>query len=247
MWGFKNHDIKLPVNEFFATIQGEAKYTGTPSLFIRLQGCPVGCSFCDTKYTWDVNKEDETTDINKIIDKKNLDHSKSEGTAQHKYFSAQELRNLCIENTPNHIVFTGGEPCLYDLQYVTYLINDSNQHLSGKQRKRFTTQIETSGTSEIHCDVNTWVTLSPKIGMAGGLEVLHSSYKRADEIKFPVGKQKDIDKLKKLLDDWYLPSHVEIWLQPLSTSEKATELCMNEVIKNNWKLSIQTHRYANIR
>lgn len=33
-------------------MQGEGLHTGIPMYFIRLQGCEVGCYFCDTKYTW---------------------------------------------------------------------------------------------------------------------------------------------------------------------------------------------------
>ena len=40
-----------PVNEVFQSIQGEATHTGTPSIFVRLQGCHIGCAFCDTKHT----------------------------------------------------------------------------------------------------------------------------------------------------------------------------------------------------
>ena len=47
----------LRINEVFPTIQGEATYTGTPATFIRLQGCPVGCSWCDTKHTWPIGLE----------------------------------------------------------------------------------------------------------------------------------------------------------------------------------------------
>lgn len=43
------------INEIFETIQGEASFTGTPSIFLRLQGCPVGCAWCDTKQTWEVD------------------------------------------------------------------------------------------------------------------------------------------------------------------------------------------------
>ena len=51
--------VKYKINELFETIQGEGAYTGQPSVFIRLQGCPVACSWCDTKHTWDINLEDE--------------------------------------------------------------------------------------------------------------------------------------------------------------------------------------------
>lgn len=34
------------VNEMFETIQGEGVFTGVPAVFVRLQICPVGCSWC---------------------------------------------------------------------------------------------------------------------------------------------------------------------------------------------------------
>src|SRR5205814_8777322 len=33
--------------------QGEGPSAGTPAHFVRLQGCGVGCHWCDTKYSWD--------------------------------------------------------------------------------------------------------------------------------------------------------------------------------------------------
>ena len=42
----------MQVNEIFHSIQGEGRYAGEPAFFIRLQGCPVRCEFCDTKKSW---------------------------------------------------------------------------------------------------------------------------------------------------------------------------------------------------
>lgn len=44
--------MTLAINEEFFSIQGEGLHTGVPMYFVRLQGCEVGCYFCDTKYTW---------------------------------------------------------------------------------------------------------------------------------------------------------------------------------------------------
>jgi 7-carboxy-7-deazaguanine synthase len=41
---------KLDVQQIFATIQGEGPYAGWPAIFIRLGGCNLACSFCDTEF-----------------------------------------------------------------------------------------------------------------------------------------------------------------------------------------------------
>jgi 7-carboxy-7-deazaguanine synthase len=43
----------MRISEIFLSLQGEGPSAGTPAHFIRLQGCDVGCHWCDTKYSWD--------------------------------------------------------------------------------------------------------------------------------------------------------------------------------------------------
>lgn len=45
-----NATATLRVNETFVSVQGEGDLIGAPSLFIRLDGCPLRCSWCDTPY-----------------------------------------------------------------------------------------------------------------------------------------------------------------------------------------------------
>ncbi|QNI86586.1 7-carboxy-7-deazaguanine synthase [Synechococcus sp. PROS-7-1] len=42
----------LPVVETFHSLQGEGLHAGRSAFFIRLAGCSVGCSWCDTKHSW---------------------------------------------------------------------------------------------------------------------------------------------------------------------------------------------------
>lgn len=42
----------LDVSEIFLSIQGESSFAGLPCVFVRLAGCSLGCSWCDTRYAW---------------------------------------------------------------------------------------------------------------------------------------------------------------------------------------------------
>ncbi|MHB0790190.1 hypothetical protein [Bradyrhizobium sp. 5.13L] len=106
-------------------------------------------------------------------------------------------------------------------------------------------QLETSGTQVNQANRSTWVTVSPKCGMPGGRSVLGEALRRANEIKHPVGKPADIQNLLSLPIDHALKQ--EIWLQPLSQSRKATELCMREATARNWRVSIQIHKFISVR
>lgn len=84
---------KLPLIDEFYTVQGEGFQSGKAAYFIRIGGCDIGCQWCDTKISWNV-------DIHKL-----------------------ESTDRIIENAYNSeaksIVVTGGEPLSYDLNYLS--------------------------------------------------------------------------------------------------------------------------------
>lgn len=233
---------RLPVNEIFDTIQGEAIWTGTPSVFVRLQGCKVGCPWCDTKHTWSLAGEDYGMGAAAIGVPEMM--AKVIDGATYAEMTVTDILEICRASPCGHIVITGGEPCDYDLLVLTTMLYDVGK----------TVQIETSGTSEVRAVANTWVTVSPKIGMPGGKTVRQDAVDRANEIKMPVGKPDDIEKLRAFLTDYGLTGRINrarprplVWLQPLSKSEKATSLCLEAATANGWRLSMQTHKYLGVR
>ena len=54
---------RFKVNEIFFSIQGEGSRAGRPCLFIRLTGCPLRCTYCDTAYAFQEGEFMELQDI----------------------------------------------------------------------------------------------------------------------------------------------------------------------------------------
>ena len=76
----------MNISEIFYSLQGEGALTGMPSVFIRLSGCNLRCSWCDTKYaSWHPETEQRTIDA--IIEEVQTHNCK-------------------------YVVITGGEPTL---------------------------------------------------------------------------------------------------------------------------------------
>lgn len=74
----------IKINEIFCSIQGESTYVGLPTVFVRTTGCPLRCTYCDTKYSY---YEGEFMTEDQIL-----------GEIQR-----HQVRNVCV---------TGGEPLL---------------------------------------------------------------------------------------------------------------------------------------
>jgi len=79
------------LSEYFSSIQGEGNYAGALSLFLRFHFCNLTCSWCDSKYTWNLK------------------------SGKFKTLLQNDLRNIISESTNYHVIFTGGEPSLYSL------------------------------------------------------------------------------------------------------------------------------------
>lgn len=85
--------VRYPVMEAFYTVQGEGAFTGHAAYFVRLAGCDVGCTWCDVKESWDVEKH-PTRSVEELV--------------------AEALKHQC-----RLVVITGGEPLLHDLGALT--------------------------------------------------------------------------------------------------------------------------------
>lgn len=221
------------VNEIFYTIQGEAQFTGSPSVFVRLHGCAVGCPWCDTKHTWEAKPEHEVS-IWQMMDK-------TGDSPTYAYMTAKEIDDACriiSKERVKLVTVTGGEPAEQNLLELTNVLTVGG----------LIVQIETSGTEVLDVHPHTWVTLSPKLDMPGKKKMQVQAVARSSEIKMPIGKQADVERLKSFLDEFRDEVRLkDVWLQPLSQAAKATEICVDACLEHGWNLSMQTHKYIGVR
>jgi len=232
------------VNTVYPTIQGEGAYTGTPVVLVRLQGCGVGCPFCDTKETWPL---DESAAL------PSSDFPDNPPVVSHKFykFTEKELTTYIKENFPHitWVMITGGEPASQDLPPLIHALHVARKlvllETSGTAVKGLYTSTRSCASLFGNKDSADWVTVSPKLNMPGQLRIKPQALKAADEIKMVVGKERDLELLDELIETHGLQDKI-ISLQPISLSKKATELCTRTAIERGWHLSLQTHKFINL-
>lgn len=88
----------IPLVEEFYTIQGEGYHTGKAAYFIRVGGCDVGCSWCDTKFSWN--------------------------PSLHPVVPAEQIVEHVLEHPAAAVVVTGGEPLMVNMDYLTRLLKE---------------------------------------------------------------------------------------------------------------------------
>jgi 7-carboxy-7-deazaguanine synthase len=92
--------LKLPVVEEFFSLQGEGFHTGKAAYFIRLGGCDIGCSWCDSRFSW--NPE------------------------IHPLIKTKLIIDRVAESGADSVVVTGGEPLMWNLDNLCKGLKSKN-------------------------------------------------------------------------------------------------------------------------
>ena len=98
----------LIVNEIFKSIQGESSYTGRPCIFIRLTGCNLRCSWCDTEYAFYEGQPKSVKDIMTAIDPLGVPLVEITGGEPLLQSEVYDLMNALLAKNYEVLLETGG-------------------------------------------------------------------------------------------------------------------------------------------
>ena len=133
---------KLKVNEIFYSLQGESSYIGLPTIFIRLTGCPMRCSYCDTAYAFNTGKNFTIDQIIKTISEyktKNVTVTGGEPLAQKECWNL--LKILCDLGYTVSLE-TGGAISISEIDQRVKIILDIKTPGSGEEKNNFWDNLE---------------------------------------------------------------------------------------------------------
>ncbi|WP_269614314.1 7-carboxy-7-deazaguanine synthase QueE [Prochlorococcus marinus] len=211
-------ESSLPVVECFHSLQGEGEHAGRSAYFIRLASCKVGCSWCDTKDSWnsELHPQQSLIDLSTQTAK-----AQEEGAA--------------------FVVITGGEPLHHNLDDLCKEIRKSTLNL---EKKSIPIHLETSGVDMLSGKPD-WITLSPKRHSPPRLDNLLSCQElkvvihNAEDLLFAKTMADSIKNNGKIKPQLFLQAGWE--------NEEGQTLAI-KFVKNNpdWRLSMQTHKWLGV-
>ncbi len=170
--------LEFNVSEIFYSIQGEGTRAGRPCTFIRMQGCKLRCTWCDTPYA--------------------LDHRQRE-----QLMTGQQILDRIKEIGCPFVEFTGGEPLeQFGVFPLMSLLCDEGYEVAvetGGHVDVALTDPRVIRIIDVKCPDSKMMTLNH----LDNLEILNPH----DEVKFVIASREDYEYARTIVQDYELPSH----------------------------------------
>lgn len=209
----------LYVKDIFYSIQGESSFAGYSCKFIRLAGCNLKCSYCDTNDALNMAKSKKLS-INEII-----------GT----------LNNM--GGKINLVEITGGEPLLQDEVYCLFsalikfkysLLLETNGTINLSDVPKKVIKVV-----DVKC---------PSSGFSGKFKYDNLKYiEKSDELKFVIGTKEDYDFAKDFLKKNKIKTN-KIIFSPIEDVMSSKELAL-KILKDelNVRIGLQLHKILHLK
>lgn len=221
---------QLPVSEIFYSIDGEGCRTGAPTIFIRLFGCNLACSYCDSVYAC------RATD----------------GEDSYVPMTVESILTAVAEYEPCRcITLTGGEPLIH---------KSAADLVKQLRLRGYWVNIETNGSIDLEPFIKEQEELEPKKGsmdyfftmdwkslssgesdkmLESNLELLDTN----DVLKFVVSSYADLDQMKIVLSD-HPDIDAQVYVSPVWGEIKPSKI-VDYLLENKLvyvKIQLQLHK-----
>lgn len=216
------------ITEIFKSIQGESSYAGLPCIFVRLTGCNLRCTWCDTAYAFHGGTKQTLDEV--------LGRVKELSAGQN---GAGDVRLIEI---------TGGEPLLQPEtpELARRLLADS-----------YIVLIETSGERDVSALPREVVKIvdvkCPDSGEFGTFRVANlAALERKDEVKFVIASRRDYEFARQFVEEHRLTEKVhEILFSPVFADPEGAWPAMDARALAEWiladnlpvRLGLQLHKF----
>jgi 7-carboxy-7-deazaguanine synthase len=211
--------VDFKVAEKFVSINGEGLRSGQLAVFIRLAGCNLNCSYCDTAWA---NKED--TLYNRM--------------------SEEEIYQYILTTGVTNITLTGGEPLLAEdiLVLLETLAKDKTLYIeietNGSVALESFMQIENPPSFTMDYKL-------PSSDMENHMVLDNFNYlTKKDTIKFVCGSLLDLEKAKQMTEKFCLNKKTNVYISPIFGAIEPEEIVdfMKENQMNSVTLQLQMHK-----
>lgn len=210
----------MKVNEIFYSIEGEGIRAGYPCVFVRLQGCNLNCSYCDTRYACE---DQECVDL-----------------------QIREILNNVREYGCKRVTITGGEPTIHtdlyelasELYKDGYLVNIETNGTKSASEIRDNVPYGVLITMDHKC---------PSSGMSGKMCIEnYMGLERDDVLKFVVGSRADLIDADRIMASLKLHDiHPIYYLSPVFGKIEPKDIVefMKEHHYNDVRIQLQMHKF----
>ncbi|OGX68445.1 MAG: radical SAM protein, partial [Paenibacillus sp. RIFOXYA1_FULL_44_5] len=173
-------ELKIPMVEIFETVEGEGTQAGYPTVFVRLFGCNLRCTWCDTPYSYPPAKAEQLLAIEEIVQQVQSYHS-------------------------NRICLTGGEPLMYGdksialIQQLAALEHIVDLHIETNGAIHLGPFLDAIASPKVR------YIMDYKLPNSGENEQMLlenlTLLRPQDELKFVIGSERDFDFAKQVLQN----------------------------------------------
>lgn len=217
----------MKVCEIFRSIEGEGIRAGYPAMFVRLFGCNLNCSYCDSTYACKPN----------------------EGHKSYQDWSLNTIMEMVRAGQVHRVTITGGEPLIHEdtLELVQCLLdNDYEVNIETNGSIDISPYLDLNNSDDKLIITMDWKSLSSNMSdrmLASNLSLLRTN----DVIKFVVSSDRDLDQMYRVLSDNELNCNVFVSpvfdeIEPKTIVDYILSECDRSPYFDNVRIQLQLHK-----